>query len=54
MMYTLEELRLEASKLIEGNSSCVHMQQIKEVFERNNMVVVEFDDKYLVFKVEQH
>lgn len=54
MMYTLEELRLEASKLMKGNSSCVHMQQIKEVFERNNMVVVEFDDKYLVFKVEQH
>ena len=54
MMYTLEELRLEASKLIEGNCICVHMQQIKEVFERNNMVVVEFGDKYLVFKVEQH
>ena len=54
MMYTLEELRLEASKLIEGNCICVHMQQIKEVFERNNMAVVEFGDKYLVFKVEQH
>ena len=54
MMYTLEELRLEASKLMKGNSSCVHMQQIKEIFERNNMVVVEFDDKYLVFNVEQH
>ena len=53
-MYTLEELRLEASKLIEGNCICVHMQQIKEVFERNNMAVVEFGDKYLVFKVEQH
>lgn len=54
MMYTLEELKLEASKLMKGNSNCVHMQQIKEVFERNNMVVVEFGDKYLVFKVEQH
>ena len=54
MMYTLEELKLEASKLMEGNCKCVHMQQIKEIFERNNMVVVEFDDKYLVFKVEQH
>ena len=54
MMYTLEELKLEASKLIEGNCSCVHMQQIKEVFEKNNMAVVEFGDKYLVFKVEQH
>ena len=53
-MYTLEELKLEASKLMEGNSSCVNMQQIKEVFERNNMIVVEFGDKYLVFKVEQH
>ena len=31
-MYTLEELRLEASKLMKGNSSCVHMQQIKEIF----------------------
>ena len=54
MMYTLEELKLEASKLMEGNCCCVHMQQIKEIFERNNMVVVEFGDKYLVFKVEQH
>ena len=53
-MYTLEELRLEASKLIEGNCICVLMQQIKEVFERNIMVVVEFGDKYLVFKAEQH
>ena len=42
------------SKLMKGNSSCVHMQQIKEIFKRNNMVVVEFGDKYLVFKVEQH
>ena len=54
MMYTLEALRLEASKLMKGNSICVHLQHIKEVFERNNMVVVEFGDKYIVFKVEQH
>lgn len=52
-MYTLEELKLEANKLIEGNSICVNLQQMKEVFERNNMAVVELGDKFLLFKVEQ-
>ncbi len=51
-MYTLEELKLEASKLMMGNSSCVNLQQAKEVFERNNMIVVEFDEKFIIFKTE--
>ena len=45
--------REEANKLIEGNSICVNLQQMKEVFERNNMAVVELGDKFLLFKVEQ-
>lgn len=54
MMYTLEELRLEVSKLMEGNCKAVDLKQMKEVLERNNKVLIEFGEGYLIFDVVKY
>ena len=53
-MYTMEELRQKANELIMGNTTVCNLNEIKEVFMRNNMMVVEFGEHFLVFEVVEH
>ena len=45
-LYSIEQLRVIANKLLEGNSRVVNLQQIKEVFYRQGLKVVEFEGLY--------
>lgn len=52
MIYTMEELREMANKLLMGNCRVVNLQHMKDVFKRYNKKVIEVEEgKYKLIKL---
>lgn len=45
-LYSIEQLRDMANKMLRGNSEVVNLQQMKEIFNRQGLKVVEFEGLY--------